>query len=348
MNGYLARLRTATAPALGHPVLIIESDDWGPAPEAHARALDAIRACLRKFSDSTGRHPVMTIGIVLSIPDIEKITAGSTYAARLLCEPDFRPIVQALSAGAREGVFHLQLHGMAHYWPHNLVAELHRNHAVLTLLEREPWHTEKLPSWLQSRWMDGRQLPSRPLGARDIEQAVAEEVACFRECFGTPPQVVVPPTFVWDDAVEEAYTQAGLEVLVTPGLRFPGRDAEGKLLPPDREEINGARRAGRLTTLVRDLYFEPLLGHTPEETVGKILHKWSRREPALLETHRFNFLGKDLQSSLDALRRLLEQTLEQLPQIRFLTPVELVAELHRPARVPFSTRIRTASRRLRW
>jgi len=245
-------------------------------------------------------------------------------------------------------VFHLQLHGMAHYWPDNLVAELHRNHAVQALLEQEPWHTEKLPSWLQSRWMDGRRLPSRSLETRDIEQAVAEEVACFRECFGTSPQVVVPPTFVWSDTVEEAYARAGLEVLITPGRRYPGRDSEGKLLPPDREETNGARRAGRLTTLVRDLYFEPALGHASEETEERILHKWSRREPALLETHRFNFLGEGLQPSLDALHRLLEQILERLPQVRFLTPVELAAELRRPTRIPLSTRIRTASRRLRW
>ena len=39
----------------------------------------------------------------------------------------------------------------------------------------------------------------------------------FAEVFGVTPEVVVPPTFVWTDAVESAWARAGARVVVTPG-----------------------------------------------------------------------------------------------------------------------------------
>ncbi|WP_022948492.1 hypothetical protein [Methylohalobius crimeensis] len=38
------RIKSARGPTLAFPVLIIESDDWGPGSDEEARALDAVRA----------------------------------------------------------------------------------------------------------------------------------------------------------------------------------------------------------------------------------------------------------------------------------------------------------------
>ena len=330
MKHLLERIKIIAAPVLEQPVLIIESDDWGPGPETHAHALDQIRGELKRHTDHTGRHPVMTIGVVLSIPDMPRIQETGRYAARYLHESEFRSIVDALKKGADEGVFYLQLHGMAHYWPDNLMTELERNPALVKSLTEVPWLTETMPSWLQSRWIDGRQLPSAPMPATAIDQAVAGEVQEFERCFGFRPKVAVPPTFVWNEEVEHAYARHGIEVLITPGRRYTGRDAEGRLTPPDQVEINGARFSCGLVTLVRDLYFEPALGHTPTELLPQIERKWTRREPALLETHRFNFVDEAQRSSaLRALNELLEKVVVQSPETRFLNPLELAGQLHR-------------------
>ncbi|GAB6066996.1 hypothetical protein JCM13664_03140 [Methylothermus subterraneus] len=340
------RLLRLTAPVLERPVVVIESDDWGPGPADQALALAALRERLLRFRDLAGNPAVMTIGVVLSIPDPAAIAATGEYRACLLDAPAYRPIVKALLEGERAGVFALQLHGMAHYWPENFLAFWRRDEAVRRWLAEDGWRTEKLPAWLQSRWIDAAHgLPSKPLPAEAIRRAVAEETACFARCFGRPPKVVVPPTFVWDENAERAYAEAGVEVLITPGRRFPGRDAQGRLLPADRSYRHGQTLASGLKCLVRDVYFEPALGHDPAETLAQIESKWSRREPALLETHRFNFLDGNLGDSLAALERLLRGVLESFPEVRFLSSRQLAMDA--PTAAPLSARLQTAWRRLR-
>ncbi|BCX82141.1 hypothetical protein MIT9_P1726 [Methylomarinovum caldicuralii] len=340
------RLHPLAAPVLEQPVLIIESDDWGPGSREQVRALESLRALLRRFRDRNGNPAMMTIGVVLSIPHPEAIAATGEYHARHLDAPDYQPIVEALKAGEEEGVFALQLHGMAHFWPENFMTAWRRDDAIKRWLAEDGWRTERLPPWLQSRWIDATGgLPSRPLSRQVLQAAVQEEVERFRRCFGTAPRVAVPPTFVWDENVERAYAAAGIEVLITPGRRYSGRDAKGRLTAPECCYYHGEPLACGLKALVRDVYFEPALGHDPEAVLEAIARKWSRREPALLETHRFNFLDDNLEDSLAALERLLRGVLEYLPEVRFLSSRQLAMEA--PTAAPLPARLQSAWRRLR-
>lgn len=343
----LKRFQAVLAPVLAQPVFIVESDDWGPGPEVQAKALEAICTLLKSFKDHLGHPPVMTIGVVLSIPDPEAIADTHKYHACFLDDPKYRPIVTALKAGEQAGVFDLQLHGLAHFWPEGLMVAWERDEAVRRWLAEDGWRTERLPAWLQSRWVDVRTLPSRPLPFSLIQAAVEEEVKCFQRCFGRSPKVVVPPTFVWDANVERAYAEAGIEVLITPGRRYLGRDREGRLAAPDRGVIFGESLPGRLTALVRDVYFEPALGHRPEAVLKAIERKWRRREPALLETHRFNFLDGQLPASLDALRALLEEVLRRFPSVCFTSSYRLATQMASYCTASPIQRIQAISSRIR-
>jgi hypothetical protein len=97
--------------------------------------------------------------------------------------------------------------------------------------------TEDLPAPLQSRWTDASTLPSRPLPRDAIDAAVREETTAFAAIFGAPARVVVPPTFVWDDRVEQAWAATGVEVVGDTG----SVDMEGATLLAD--SIARARRS---------------------------------------------------------------------------------------------------------
>jgi hypothetical protein len=311
-------------PVLRHPVLIIESDDWGAGPvETQATALEKLADVLRQYRDNTGRHPVMTLALVLAVPDGAAIRRDGQYRHLSLDEPAFATLRAAIDRGRAAGVFALQLHGLEHYWPDALMTV--DDPSVRSWLESEsPATTERLPSHLQSRWVDAASLPSRPLTADRIATAVTDEVGLYARVFGEKPAVAVPPTFVWNEAVESAWAQQGIEFVVTPGLRSACRDGSG--MPNcDTGPLHNGQSSQGLTYLVRDDYFEPERGHRAERALDALARKREQGRPCLLETHRSNFIGdrETYESALNEIDRLYRQALERYPEVRFLSTAEL-------------------------
>lgn len=330
-------------PVLASPVLIIESDDWGPGPAEDAGALHALSDTLAAIRDAAGRPAVMTLGVVSSVPRGAVIDAssGPQYVRRTLADPDFAPIVMAISVGCRCGVFALQRHGLEHFWPASLLARLRGGSSSESAAEADAlqrWlnspevRTEGLPAYLQSRWIDCARLPSSPLAAAEVECAVHEEADLLRQVFGDVPDVAVPNTFVWDDRVEQAWAANGVRCVVTPGRRYEGRDAAGRLVGPTRRIRNGERGCGDVCYVVRDVYFEPLRGHRAERVWEALAEKGAEGRPVLLETHRANFLGpipvRD--GAIAELERALRGALVRHPDLQFMSTAQLAGALRDP------------------
>lgn len=315
-------------PVLKYPVVIVESDDWGPGPTEQARRLGDICAVLSHHQDATGRYPVMTIGLVLGVPDAAAIRSdGMAYYQRVTLEDArCRDMRATLQDGAHCGILALQLHGMEHLWPPTFMRLARQDGEVRRWLEQSgAIGTENLPPQVQSRWIDGSTLPSQPLDVAAIEPAVREEITAFAQFFGETPTVAVPPTFIWNTAVEQAWAAMGVRFVVTPGRRYTGRNLQGQPDGVDRQMLNGELGDGGVRYLVRDIYFEPTLGHQAERVLAEIQQHYRLGRPALLETHRFNFLGEESahQRSLCELESLLGGLLRELPQVRFTSTEEL-------------------------
>ena len=321
-------LRLWREPMLRRPVVIVESDDWGPGPPSDADALRQIADVLARHRDAVGRPAVMTLGMLLAVPDMNgtKRAGEMTYRAALISESRFQSILGVIQQGTDAGVFSAQLHGMEHYWPDSVLKAANLREDVREWLTmRGVPRTEDLPPELQSRWIDASELPSLALSDADVAVAAREEVASFTRIFGRAPAVVVPPTFVWTDVTEDAWAASGVSYIVTPGTRFVGRDREGGLIEQNLRFHNGESGPSGIIYLVRDDYFEPALGHKAERAVDAISAKTSAGRPTLLETHRFNFIGtkRPLQEALQELDRLLDVASGKFPGIRFMSTREL-------------------------
>jgi len=315
-------------PVLSKPVLIFESDDWGPGSDIDADQLSFITKLLVKYSDSVGRNPVMTLGAVLAVPDSERIkaTGYNCYYKNTLDDALFSPILKRIIAGVDSRVFSVQLHGMEHYWPDNLMVALQTTEGVKALLDYEyPLRTEALPNVLQSRWLKVDGQSTYPLNDNEIERAVKAETDVFTSIFQQSARVVVPPTFVWNHKVEFNWKSCGLEYLVTPGVICSGRDSQGIMQQADQVIYNGLHSDSGLLYLVRNDYFEPTLGHTPADAVNRVASKTRLGRPTLLEIHRFNFCNSAAQGkdSLDALEQCIESVLKKIPGVRFMSTAEL-------------------------
>jgi len=308
-------------PVLRYPVLIIESDDWGAGPLSQAEALQRLADILSRYEDGEGCHPVMTIAVVLAVPDGQAIRSSGRYHRRELGDACFLPVREALHTGARQGVFSLQLHGLEHYWPATLMAS--EEPGVRQWLEQDqPQATETLPAHLQSRWLNASQLPSRPLPVQEIERAVGDETALFAVELGQDAKVVVPPTFVWEGNVESAWAEQGIEFLVTPGRRNSCRDERGEPGCTGGAIRNGEKGNG-LIYIVRNDYFEPERGHTAQRALDALRSRTRQGRPCLLETHRSNFLGDDTGGACEELDRLMSEALSASADLRFMSTLEL-------------------------
>jgi len=317
-------------PVLSRPVLILESDDWGAGPVEQGEALDAIARLLSGYTDSDGRRPVMTLGVILATADGEKIGTSGSYHRQRLSVQTHGSFLDAINKGVESGVFALQLHGMEHFWPPALLAAAKIDESANAWLRRAPKAlTEELPSPLQSRWVDASTLPARPLRRADVEEAVRDEVAEFRRVFSCSPRVVVPPTFVWTEDVEQAWSGEGIRVVVTPGWRYETRDATGQPAAAGKPIYNGKSGNYGIVYVVRNSYFEPALGHTASRAQSALASKIELGQPALFEIHRFNFFAVDagLRQSLEQVSALLQGALSVHPSLAFLTTEKLASIL---------------------
>jgi len=317
-------------PMLRRPVLVIESDDWGAGPANQSGVLDEILRLLAGFSDRNGRPPVMTLGIILATADGSKFRLTGKYQRKSILDTSYRPLLEVINKGVEAGVFSVQLHGLEHYWPSALMAASGSNKAVKAWLNSAPLAaSEDLPSPLQSRWVDASVLPARPLTRMDVTRAVREEVDVFQSVFAVIPEVAVPPTFVWNRDVELAWAAAGVGVIVTPGRRFETRDEKGRPADAGAAIYNGQVGEKGIIYLVRDVYFEPSLGHKAEQALIALESKVRLCRPALFETHRFNFLGTEetKNRALEELGRLLRVAVKNYPDLVFCSSGELATIL---------------------
>jgi hypothetical protein len=329
-------------PVLRRPVLIIESDDWGAGPLNQAEALVHLSALLQRICDRNGRPAVMTLGVVLEVPDGPRIAASgcTEYHPLPLADARFKDVRAAMQDGIEAGVFAPQLHGQCHYWPAAVLVAAQKDAMVREWLTTpEPAATEALPSPLQSRWVDASSLPSRALSSDAIRQAVAAEAQAYQAIFGRVPQVAVATTFVWNEAVEAAWAEAGVDVVITPGRRAVCRNAAGAPGCVDAAMLAGERSLSGQTYLLRDVYFEPALGHTPQRLVDGLRARTRQGRACLVETHRFNFLqGQD--ASLATLEAGLNAVLAACPKVRFLSALELGHAIERRDPAWIETRMR--------
>lgn len=315
-------------PVLRRPVLIFESDDWGFGPPQQAQALTALSRLLSSMRNRDGDCPVMTLGVVLAGPDtkIIRANAATEYARVTLGDGELEPTRDAMLEGRAKGVFALQLHALEHFWPPSLMKAAERSAPVREWLIGDAYpKTEALPAHLQSRWVDASVLPSQPLPASLVADAARLEQQVFDEVFGSPPEVAVPPTFVWTADVERAWADHGIRCVVTPGARYERRTAEGKLDAPAARIRNGEVGDTGVRYVVRNGYFEPLLGHTAAGAWEAFARNTASGRPTLFETHRFNFEASSCESALRELARLLECVLARRPDVAFMSTARLAA-----------------------
>lgn len=339
-------------------ILVIESDDWGsirmPSKEVYAKfisknfdisrsdynQLDTLESnddltllyeVLHSFKDKSGNHPVITANMVVGNPDFQKIWQSDfenyyfeTVTETLKRYPQ-RDLVETLwKQGYVDGVFHPQFHGREHV---NVVRWMN------ALRERTP---ELMFTFNNKTTFSGNGDYNfmevldynMPDDLDKMKESLAEGLDIFEKIFGFRSKSFIPPCYTWNSSIEETLYTCGVKYI--QGLIVQSLPTGSFGNYKKKYHFLGNRNSFGQYFLIRNCFFEPSLTKN-QNSVGeclnriKIAFRW--KKPAIISSHRINFMGalneENRKDNLILFENLLKQITKQWPDVEFMTSDQL-------------------------
>lgn len=303
---------------------------------ASVEDLDRLFEVLKKHTDRNGRHPVLTANVVMTNPDFERIKA-SNYK-----EYHYKPFQEDMSKskahegafanwkrGMSEGVFYPQFHGREHVNIHRWMRDLQAgNEEALYAFELGVFGVsghvvrKKRASYLAA--FDGEYSGRESV----VAESVTEGLQMFHDTFGFKAESFIAPNYVWDGVVEEAAAREGVKYFQGANVqRLPVGDHGKRAIK--RNSLGSLNEYGQ-RYLVRNCFFEPSSrpeADWVESCMSQIAAAFRMRKPAVIDSHRVNYVGhinvRNRDMNLPKLDALLSGIIKRWPEVEFVTSVEL-------------------------
>ncbi len=307
-----------------------------------AQDLELLFDVLTQFRDNKGNHPVITANCLTANPNFEKIRSSgyTTYSYELFTDvfkkdPGHFKSFDLWKEGMSAKVFFPQLHGREHLNVSKWMSDLRKGEKETLLcfdlgIYGLSAHISKMKRGSYLAAFDGGKA-DYPI---DLNQVVREAVSLFREIIGYDSVTFIPPNYVWDDTIELALSQNGIRYI--QGSRV--QQVSTSEAPRQRKThwLGQRNRLGQLY-LVRNCMFEPSSAPSAD-WVGQCLKQISASflwgKPAIIGTHRVNFMGSifpaNRDGNLSKLKELLVRILRLWPEVEFMTSAQLATEIDKP------------------
>lgn len=336
--------------------LIIESDDWGAIRTPSKNVADKIGSTNKSFhnsaykndslasaadlellfevlaskKDKQGRHPILTANFITANPDFQKIKASDFQRYH------YEPIDITLSKlpthsanlsiwkdGITSGIFKPQFHGREHLNVRRWMRALKDN----TDETRKYFDLGMTYSGVGDySFMEAFDWSSRE-ETEEYQNILEEGLSIFRRLFGTNPESFIAPCYNWDDSVET--------VLAANGVRWM-QGIQNQLLPTGKfneytriAHKHGELGANGLRYSVRNVFFEPSLASNKDwvnNALARISNAFLMNKPAVICSHRINYVGfiseKNRDTNLKLLNELLDRILRKWPDVHFASSAE--------------------------
>jgi len=343
-------------------IIVLESDDWGsirtsgkkeleklsekyPASfsDAYNRMdslesnedLEALFDVLRSVRDSKGNPAVLTANTVMANPDFKKIKEDgySSYAFEPFTEtlkryPNRDRVRDLISQGMLEKLYHPQLHGREHVNVNQWLSGLRKGNKELMAAFGYGMYGATLS--------ESKSMRNNLMAAFDFETKeeldqhkliLAEGQQLFRAEFGFNSASFIAPSYIWHPDLHPGMSQLGIRYL--QGLSFQGIPNPGGRDFKKEIRFLGKTRNG-ITHIVRNAFFEPAMNRTnspANECLLRIKEVFKYRRPAIIGTHRLNYIGSldenNRENNLRQLKLLLNGIMEEWPEAEFMTTDQL-------------------------
>lgn len=197
---------------------------------------------------------------------------------------------QAVAQGIEAGTWYPEFHATWHYDPDH-----RKEGALASALAREVT--------ARGIMLFPGSEKAKELGAwrsrRVLEQELDHSLAVFSSLFGREVNSVMAPDYHWDDRVESMWQSRGIRVIQGKREQINphwGSGRVGRARKFVARQWNRWRYPGR-TYLERNCRLEPVQATDPEAVVRACIldtrRAWSAGQPAIVESHRVNFIHTD-------------------------------------------------------
>lgn len=350
-------------------IVVIESDDWGairmPNKKVRDRLLSkypqyfnspyyrydtlanqddltALFEVLESVKDKNGKHPIITANSIMANPDFEKIQRDSFqkyhYEKFTTTLENYYPsnVFSLWKEGMQRAVFFPQLHGREHVDVERWMKVLKDGNEVYHDIFSKNMYA------VDYDYSSSKKNLTAALDCASEEEAyqkaefVGNGCDIFKNTFGFYSKSFIAPSYTWNEKIENKLIEYEVEYL--QGIRIQKVPTHEQATYQYTKHFLGEKNDKGQVYLIRNVFFEPSLSTTSmdvslQEAMTRI--KWSFRFglPVIISSHRLNFIGAIDESNrtknLDALGRLLNNMMQQWPDIEFMTTPQL-GELIKP------------------
>lgn len=350
-------------------IVVIESDDWGsirmPSKEVYEQLshdgfsmdkdlfsrydslereedLATLFEVLDSVKDKNGHPAVITADSVVANPDFDRIEkeiftsyfyelTTDTYKHQLGCDNSFEVIQQ----GIKSGLWHPQLHGREHLNVMRWMRALQEGDEIARLCfgQRHFSLTKKASPKVKARYMDAFANADANLLAKEVK-IVEEACRLFEQMYGYRSKSFIAPCYIWKKELEPVLKANGINYLQGLSLQQIPISDDPLKCKTKYHYLGQKNRHGQLY-LIRNAFFEPYKGGTEngvDECLGRVALAFKCHKPAVISSHRLNYIGAldtDYRDkNLKQLKTLLTKIRETWPDVEFMSSDQLGDLIH--------------------
>ncbi len=342
-------------------ILVIESDDWGStrfkdretrdiflskypkllnAPMNMYDGLESntdlsdLYEVLSSFKDRNGRSAVITAFCNPANPDYQRIREKKyqeyyyePFTATLQRYPSHDKVYSLYNQGIAKKLFIPQYHGREHLQINRWIKGIRQGiEALLEGFKYEYWsfgkHTAQGIDFDLRAAFDIDHIDDLSY-QREVNH---QGLTLFKEIFGYPARVMVPPNGPFNRVLEQGLSSTGLQFM---GMSKIHKEPIGNQKFSNNYHYLGKKSRSGLVYITRNATFEPFKTHIDwvATCMAEISSAFLWRKPAVISTHRVNFIGlhdeNNKKNGLKQLSILLNKICKTWPDVEFMASDEL-------------------------
>lgn len=335
-------------------IVVIESDDWGsiriPSKAVYDRferkgfhtsktqynRLDALESnedmaqlldLLHKHKNVSGHHACLTANVIVANPDFDRIRSSNFseyyyehFGKTLSRYPKHDKVLSLYKEGMNHNLFHPQFHGREHLNVNRWMKDLRSDREVAryTFEARTTYSGNGDYNYMEALDLDEQsELPF--LGA-----ILRDGLDLFKNTFGYRSRSFIAPCYTWDSSLERLLHEEGVEFIQGGLYQYVPKGGFDNYTV--KRHILGQQNDLGQLYLTRNCFFEPSLVYKADwvdYTLASVRDAFRWNKPAILCTHRINFIGfidpVNRDKNLRLFDELLSRVIKTWPDIEFMT-----------------------------